>query len=459
MSEIRGMLTTDQLAQMVQEETIDTVLVVFTDLYGRFLGKRIDAEFFLDNVAKRGAHACDYLLTTDMEMEPVSGYEFANWKKGYGDFHMIPDFSTLRLAAWLLRTAMVICDIQGEMEHSPVAVAPRSLLKKQVELASSLGYEVMVGSELEYYIFQDSYRGAAKKSYKDLDPVGWYIEDYHMLQGTREEDLNGTVRNCLRKSGVPVESSKGEWGLGQHELNVRYADAMSMADRHCILKQCMKETADQLGCSVTFMAKCSADQAGSSNHIHLSLWKGGKNRFQGRQPFGPITCSSFFRWFLGGWLIHIPDFMVFYAPTVNSYKRYQASSWAPTRIAWSYDNRTAGFRVIGDGDSLRIECRIPGADSNPYLAFAAAIASGLDGIIHKIEPPEIFKGDAYSAQNLPHVPKNLQEAVEKFEQSKFAKDTLGEDVVRHYAHFFQTEQNHFENAVTDWERLRYFERI
>jgi glutamine synthetase len=353
----------------------------------------------------------------------------------------------------------VICDVKDEMNHSPVEVAPRSLLKKQVELASSLGYEVMVGSELEYYIFQDSYRAASEKSYLNLDPAGWYIEDYHMLQGTREENLNATVRNCLKKSGVPVESSKGEWGLGQHELNVRYTDAVNMADRHCILKQCMKEVADQLGCSVTFMAKWSANQAGSSNHIHLSLWEKGKNIFGGDQQFGPVRCSPVFRWFLGGWLDHVPEFMVFYAPTVNSYKRYQASSWAPTRVVWSYDNRTVGFRVIGHGDSLRIECRIPGADSNPYLAFTAAIASGLDGIINKIEPPKILEGDAYTAQNLQRIPKNLQEALEMFEQSKFVKSTLGDDVVQHYMHFFQTEQNDFENAVTDWERLRYFERI
>lgn len=459
MSEIRGMLTMDQLAQMVKEDAIDTILVVFTDLYGRFLGKRVDAEFFMDAVAKTGAHACTYLLTSDMEMEPVSGYEYANWDKGYGDFHMVPDFSTLRLAGWLPRTAMVICDAKDEMDHSPVEIAPRSLLKKQVELASSFGYEVMVGSELEYYIFQDSYRAASEKSYQNLDPAGWYIEDYHMLQGTREEDLNGTVRNYLKKSGVPVESSKGEWGLGQHELNVRYTDAVNMADRHCILKQCMKEVADQLGCSVTFMAKWSANQAGSSNHIHLSLWEKGKNIFGGDQQLGPVKCSSVFRWFLGGWLNHVPEFMVFYAPTVNSYKRFRASSWAPTRIVWGYDNRTVGFRVIGHGDSLRIECRIPGADSNPYLAFTAAIASGLDGVINKIEPPKILEGDAYTAQNLPRVPKNLQEALEKFEQSKFVRSTMGDDVVQHYKHFFQTEQNDFENAVTDWERLRYFERI
>ncbi|RIK36197.1 MAG: glutamine synthetase [Chloroflexi bacterium] len=459
MAEVRGMLTLAQLAEQVQHGAIDTVLVVFTDLYGRFMGKRFDAEFFVEEIAHHGTHGCDYLLTVDMEMEPVPGYRFANWERGYGDFHLVPDLTTLRIASWLDRTALVLCDVENEQAHEAVAVAPRTLLRCQLDYAAALGYHAKAASELEYFIFQDSYRDAATKGYQGLTPAGWYIEDYHALQGAREEAFNGTVRRHLRNSGIPVENSKGEWGLGQHELNVRYADALTMADRHALYKQCLKEVADQMGISVTFMAKFAANAAGSSCHIHLSLWRGDDNAFAGDQEFGPVRCSDTFRWFLGGWLHHLPELMVFYAPTINSYKRYQAGSWAPTRIAWSYDNRTAGFRVVGHGKSLRIECRVPGADCNPYLVYAAALAAGLDGIASQIEPPAVFTGDVYAAQHLPRIPLSLRAATDLFEQSAFARQAFGEEVVEHYTHFFRMEQAAFDTAVTDWERKRYFERI
>ncbi len=459
MSTPRGMLTLDELAQLTGQGEIDTVLVVFTDLYGRFMGKRFDAEFFVDHVAQEGTHACDYLLTVDMEMNPVPGYRFANWELGYGDVHLVPDLGTLRRAAWLDRTALVLCDVVDQRTHDLVEVAPRTILRRQVEAAERMGFTAMAASELEYYLFQDSYRDAARKGYTDLEPAGWYIEDYHAFQGTREEFFHGAVRRALRESGVPVENSKGEWGLGQHELNVRYADVLTMADRHAIYKQCMKDVAEGLGVSVTFMAKFAADQAGSSCHIHLSLWQEDRPVFPGDQSLGPVQVSDLFRWFLGGWIAHVPEMMVFYAPTVNAYKRYQAGSWAPTRLAWSKDNRTAGFRVVGHGPSLRIESRVPGADCNPYLAFAAALASGLDGIARQIEPPPHFAGDVYKAQELPHVPRTLKEAVDLFEQSPFTHEVLGGDVVEHYAHFFREEVAAFEAAVTDWERRRYFERI
>jgi len=271
-----------------------------------------------------------------------------------------------------------------------------------------------------------------------LQAAGWYLEDYHVLQGTREEKLNGSVRRHLSQSGVPVECSKGEWGKGQHELNVRYADALTMADRHAVFKQCFKEVADTLGMSVTFMAKPAAGQAGSSCHLHLSLWKDGQNAMAGKGKLGPVLCSDTFRWFLGGWIAHVPEFMVFYAPTVNSYKRFRAGSWAPTRLAWCYDNRTASFRVVGAGPSLRIECRIPGADCNPYLAIAAAIASGLEGIARKTEPPPIFEGDVYSATEMPSIPATLREASDLFAASPLVRDTLGAEVQTHYAHFFRS---------------------
>ena len=308
-------------------------------------------------------------------------------------------------------------------------------------------------------IFNTSYRQAASAGYAGLDPAGWYLEDYHVLQGTREEALNGAVRRHLAQSGIPVECSKGEWGKGQHELNLRYADALIMADRHVLLKQCLKEVADRLGMSVTFMAKYDASQAGSSCHVHLSLWRDGRSLMAGGGRLGPVQCSDVFQWFLGGWIAHVPEFMVFYAPTVNSFKRYRSGSWAPTRLAWSYDNRTSSFRVVGNGQSLRIECRIPGADCNPYLAFAAALASGLDGIARKIEPPPLFEGDAYAAKALPCIPPTLREAAGLFSSSPFVRETLGADVAEHYAHFFLVEQDAYDAAVTDWERKRYFEQI
>jgi len=459
MAQIRGMLTLDELAQSVQREEIDTVLVMFTDLYGRFMGKRFDAEFFLEEIGALGTHGCDYLLTVDIEMEPVPGYQFANWERGYGDFHLKPDMRTLRVASWLERTALVLCDVEDEETHQLIPFAPRAILRRQLAHAAEMGYGAQAASELEFYVLQDSYRDAAARRYSGLQPASWYIEDYHMLQGTREEPLIGAVRRHLRNSGVPVENSKGEWGLGQHELNVRYTDALTMADRHVIYKQCLKEVADSMGMSVTFMAKYEAGRAGSSCHIHMSLWADDHNVFIGDQSMGAAQVSDEFRWFLGGWMHHLPDLMVCYAPTVNSYKRYEDESWAPTRLAWSYDNRTAGFRVVGRGSSLRIECRVPGADCNPYLAYAAALASGLDGITHQIEPPSMFEGDVYSAQYLPHVPKTLRAATDRFEQSEFTQTAFGADVVEHYTHFWRVEQEAFDRAVTDWERHRYFERI
>ena len=429
------------LRQLVDAGSVETVVAAFTDHYGRLMGKRFDASFFLDNVAAHGTHACNYLLTTDAEMQPVPGYRFANWELGYGDFHLLPDLNTLRLTTWQPQTAFVHCDV----DH--VAVAPRSILKKQIAAAASLGYHAMAASELEYFAYRQTYRAAHEQDYQKLDPLSWYLEDYNLLQGSREEFFTAAVRRHLRQSGIPVENSKGEWGLGQHEVNVRYSDILSMADNHVLFKQCLKEIAEQCGISVTFMAKPHHGQAGSSCHLHLSL-----------SQFSDLH-SDTFRHFLGGWIAHAPEFMVFYAPTVNSYKRYEDLSWAPTRLAWSKDNRTAGFRVVGEGKSLRIENRIPGADANPYLAFAASLASGIDGIVNKIEPPPVFLGDVYSARSLPRVPYTLGEATSLFAASEFTKRVLGPEVVEHYAHFFRTEQKAFDAAVTDWERRRYFEKI
>ncbi|MFN2644266.1 MAG: glutamine synthetase family protein [Burkholderiales bacterium] len=454
-----GMLDLAELAKLTRTGEIETVVTGFTDHYGRLLGKRFDAEMFVEDIAAHGAHACDYLLTVDMEMEPVPGYKFANWELGYGDFHLVPDMKTLRRASWLEKTALVICDVKDEKTHDLVGVAPRSILRRQVEAARKTSFQAFAATELEHYLFRTSYREASQKRYQDLEPAGWYLEDYHILQGTRTESFHALARRHLKHSGVPVETSKGEWGNGQHEVNVRYAEILDMADRHVIFKQCLKEVAEAAGMSLTFMAKPDASQAGSSCHIHLSLWRDNANAFPGNHQLGRAKVSDAFRWFLGGWIAHVPDVMVFYAPTINSYKRYVDASWAPTRLAWSYDNRTAGFRVVGDGNALRIECRIAGADANPYMALAAALASGLDGIANKIEPPELFVGDVYQARNLPRVPYTLAQANERFTASEFAKRAFGADVVEHYAHFFATEVAAYDKAVTDWERKRYFERI
>lgn len=450
-------LSRQELEAGVCAGDIETVILAFPDLYGRLLGKRLDARFFLEH--SPGTHACDYLLTVGMDMEPVQGYRFANWEKGYGDFELAPDWSTLRRAAWLEKTALLLCDVVTRDTHEIVPVAPRSILRRQIERAAALGYQVMVGSELEYYVFRNSYREAESVGYSGLQPAGWYLEDYHILQGTRHEPLHAAVRRFLRDSGIPVESSKGEWGRGQHELNLRYAEALEMADRHVLFKQCLKETADRAGLSVTFMAKYDAAQAGSGCHVHASLWQQGRNAFRGERDYAALRASETLGRFLAGWIAHAPEFMVFYAPTVNSYKRYRAGSWAPTRLSWARDNRTAAFRVVGRDESLRIECRLPGADCNPYLCFAAAIASGLDGIERRLEPPPPYSGDSYRAYDLPSLPRTLEEAAECFASSAFVRQALGDEVVEHYAHFYRTEQEAFHAAVTDWERRRYFEQI
>ena len=454
-----GRLTLADLAAGVAADEIDTVIVAFTDHYGRQMGKRFDADFFLDECAANGTHACDYLLTVDMEMTPVEGYDFANWSTGYGDFHLVADLDTLHRAAWVPSSAMVQCDVRDEATHELVSVAPRSVLRRQAQRASELGFSVMAASELEYFAFTESYRTAAGRGHQDLTPRGSYIEDYHLLQAARTEDYTRTARRALSRSGIPVETSKGEAGRGQHELNVRYTDVLAMADRHVVFKEACKEIADQLGISVTFMAKPHSGDVGSSCHIHMSLWDGDLNAFAGETELGGSQVSDTFVHFLGGWLAHASELMLCWAPTINSYKRYQDESWAPTRIAWSRDNRTAGFRVVGSGSSLRIENRLPGADCNPYLAFAAALAAGLDGIEHQLDPGEPSDGDVYRATDVERVPTSLAAATDLFERSDLARRAFGDDVVDHYVHFARVEQAQFDASVTDWERQRYFERI
>lgn len=441
------------------------MVLAFCDHYGRLLGKRLDASFFVDTLVEPvqgdtrslGTHVCDYLFTVDIEMEPMPGFEFSGWESGYGDVHLVPDLATMRPAGWVPGSVWVMCDVARVDDHRLVEIAPRTVLRRAVERLAAAGWTAAAGSELEFYVYTDSYRDAAAARYADLEPVGWYIEDYHLLQGARVEPYVGEVRRALQASGIGVESSKGEWGRGQHELNIRYTEVAEMADRHVLMKHAMKEMADRAGMSVTFMAKPHEDEAGSSGHLHISLWRDGTNAFVG--PDGEP--SEVFRRFLSGWMAHLPDLMLCYAPTINSYKRYRDLSWAPTRVAWSRDNRTVGFRVVGAGDGLRIECRVPGADVHPYLAYAAALGSGLAGIEAGLEPPPPFDGDAYggAAGELPRLPVSLDQAVDRFRSSEIAERIFGREVVGHLVRAAELEVEAFRRAVTDWERVRYFEQI
>lgn len=456
----RGMLDVASLKEWVAQDQIETILVVFPDIYGRLMGKRLTARFFLDEVMDAALHACNYLLACDMEMEPVPGYAFTNWASGYGDFRLRPDMRTLRHATWLDKTALVLCDVYHEAHDALVELAPRTMLRRQIEQAANQGYVAKGASEVELYLFKDSYEDAARKGYIGLQPFGAYIEDYHTFQSTKAETLLGAIRHHLERSGVPVESSKGEWGPGQQEINLRYTDLLEMADRHVLYKHAAKEIAWQQGHAITFMAKWDENCAGSSMHIHISLWgdQGTTPLFPGNVPLDKLQTSDLFRWFLGGWMARVHDIFAFYAPYPASYKRFVAGSFAPTGIAWSYDNRTAGFRIVGHGSSLHIECRAPGADANPYLAFAVTLAAGLDGIANQIEPPPMFVGDVYAARHLPQVPRTLNAAIVALEQSQWAHKTFGESLIAHYLHFFRTEQRKFDAVVTNWERARYFER-
>jgi len=456
---IRGKLSLDELKEDIRSERISTVIVAFPDLYGRLMGKRVTGEFFLGHVLKHGLHMCSYLLATDIEMELVSGYRLSGWHTGYGDVVLVPDLDTLRRASWLPRTAIVLADVErGKLSH----IAPRTILERQLARANDMDILPLGATELEMFLFRESYDEARLKGYRDLRPLGDYIEDYHILQASREEPLIGAIRKHLMASGIPVESSKGEYGPGQHEINIRYSDILEAADRTVLFKEICKEIALEKGRSITFMAKWDEGMSGNSMHIHLSLWdREGRNLFLGNERINgiPAGVSRIFKHFLGGLIAYARELALFFAPTVNSYKRYRAGSFAPTRIVWGYDNRSAGFRVVGGGNSFRIECRLPGADANPYLAFAALLAAGMDGIEKGIAPPPSVTGDAYILEDVPRVPRSLEEALVLFRESEFVRRTFSDLVVEHYSRFAEAELEAYQAAVTDWERARYFERI
>ncbi|HEV3450364.1 MAG TPA: glutamine synthetase family protein [Acidimicrobiia bacterium] len=455
----RGRLDAAALERQIAADEIDTVVVAFTDLQGRLVGKRVTGRFFSDSVLAGGVEACNYLLAVDVDMAPLPGYRFASWEQGYGDLECRPDLATLRRIPWLDKTALVLCDVFGA-SGQPVEVSPRQILRRQVERAAALGFTVMCGSELEFYLFRDSYEEARAKGYADLTYHAPYVQDYHVLQTTRDEYVIRVIRNGMEAAGVPVEFSKGEAGPGQHEINLQYADALEMADRHVIYKNGAKEIAGLAGRAITFMAKYAIDQSGSSCHIHSSLWDrtGGQPQFWGESEVD--HWSPVFRNWLGGLVLHTGELTWLFAPTVNSYKRYQPASWAPTALVWGLDNRTCGFRVVGDGPtSLRVESRVPGADCNPYLAFAATIAAGLHGLAHEEDPGARFDGNAYEAGDVARVPSTVVDAIAALEQSTLAADAFGAEVHQHLVNTAQQEWASFGAVVTDWERRRCFEQL
>ena len=453
-----GKLTFDELKKAVAAGDVDRVIVCFPDMQGRLIGKRMLGRYFVES-AYEETHGCDYLLANDIDMEPVPGYAAANWEKGYGDFVMKPDLSTLRRLPWLPGTALVIADILDHHHRADLAHSPRAILKKQLARLKALKMTAFFASELEFYLFDETYETAAAKRYAELRTAGSYIEDYNILQTTKEEGVMRAIRNGLEAAGIPVENSKGEWGPGQEEINVRYADALTMADNHVVMKNACKEIALLQGKAVTFMAKWRFDLAGSSSHIHNSLWDAAGKKPLFLDQKGEHGMSKLMRAYVAGQLAHAREITWFLAPYVNSYKRFQVGTFAPTKAIWSLDNRTAGFRLCGAGTKgIRIECRIGGADLNPYLAFAALLAAGLEGIEKGMELEAPFVGDAYLGRTLREVPKTLREATETMKGSKMLRAAFGDEVIDHYVHTAEWEQFEYDRRITDWELKRGFER-
>ena len=450
-----GHLTLDELRALATQGEIDTVLLCGVDMQGRLMGKRFHVQHFLDS-AWQETHCCNYLLATDLEMWTVDGYESTSWERGYGDYTLRPDLSTLRRAAWLEGTALVLSDILDHHGHDPVAHSPRALLKAQIARLEAMGLTATAATELEFFLFEKSFDELRRDHYRNLVPISGYNEDYHILQTTKEEPVLRALRNGLYLSGVPVESSKGEAEAGQEELNIRYAEALLTADHHTIAKHAAKEVGWQKGHAVSFLPKWHPARVGSAAHVHISIQKDGKPVFH--DPDAELGFSGTGRHFLGGLLKYAGEITYFFAPYVNSYKRFQKGSFAPTRRVWSVDNRTAAFRLCGDSTpAVRIECRVPGADMNPYLALAALLAAGIRGIEEKLDPGKPSTGDAYEGESR-EIPTTLMAATLAMAQSEMLKEAFGETVIRHYTRAAEWEQEAFNSAVTDWEIARGFER-
>ena len=483
-------VTRQELESKIRGGQIDTVVMAFPDLQGRLVGKRTTGRFFLESVADSGTENCDYLIACDMDNNPVPGYRFTSYEQGYGDMLAAADWDTIRIIPWVPKTAMIMCDLYDVDTRELIEVAPRTVLRRQVEAAEALGFLPMVASEIEFFLFKDTYDEAHDKGYRDLKPHSPWLEDYHVLQTTKDEYIIGQIRRGLEEAGVPVEFSKGEAGRGQHEINLDYTTAVEMADRNAVYKNGAKEMAALSGRSISFMAKYDFNDTGSSCHIHSSLWSldGNKALFDGHAEHSKHDdaahgdtshdhtvhddtvhddtvhndhhgMSTLFRHYLAGLIATSQEFSLLWAPTINSYKRFQPGSWAPTGIGWGVDNRTLGYRLVGHGKGTRVECRIPGSDANSYFAFAGTLAGGLYGIRHELELGEPFAGNGYEATDIPRIPWNIRDAIELWENSAIAKECFGEDVHHHILTMAKGEWLAFNQSVTDWELRRYWERV
>ncbi len=445
----------EELKKSVAAGEIDTVLACIVDMQGRLMGKRFHAEAFLD-IAEDETHCCNYLLATDLEMATPDGYVSTSWERGYGDYIMKPDLTTLRPVPWLEGTAMCLCDVLDHHTHGPVPHSPREMLKGQVARAAELGFTAVMATELEFFLFQGTADEIAQGGF-NLKPISNYNEDYHIFQTSKEEYVMRPIRNHLRAMGLPIEGSKGEAEAGQEELNLKYAEALDCADHHTLAKHGVKEIAHQNGVAASFLPKWHHDRVGSASHVHQSLWKDGKNVFF--DPDKPHGKSEIMDHYVAGMLKYAAEYTYFMAPYINSYKRFAKGTFAPTQVVWSVDNRTAAFRLCGaESKGVRIECRVPGADMNPYLAQAAMLAAGLKGIEEKLELPASFNGDAYADDEKQHIPRTLDDAREAMLGSEMLKEAFGEEVITHYARAAEWEIEEFNRVVTDYEIARGFEK-
>ncbi len=447
------------LRKQMADGELDTLIVAFTDMQGRLMGKRVNGPAFLDGVIDYGAHFCTYLLGTDMEMNTPDGFRLMNWETGYGDWIAAPVWSTLRTLPWQEKTALVLSDTIDEETHQEIPVSPRTILKRQVAAAAEQGMAIKAGSEFEYYLLTDSYEDLYRKGFTIPERFGFYNEDYHLLQGTKAEPIHGRLRRLMTEARVPIEFSKGEAAPGQHEVNIRYDHVLESADRSVIFKHGAKEIAWLNGFGLTFMAKPDASWTGSSGHLHMSAWDLDTDKglmfTEGAEPYG---MSETMRFFVGGMMKLAREFSIFFAPNVNSYKRFAVASWAPVNVVWGRDNRTTGFRVVGHGPALHVECRFPGGDMNAYLTYAAFIGAGLYGIRNRIEIPPEYKGNGYVATGVDRMPRALHEAIRCLEASEAAVEIFGHDVIDHYLNAARVEQETYDAVVHPWDRERYLER-
>lgn len=451
-----GLLSFDDLKAHVADGSIDTVLACFVDMQGRLMGKRFHGVNFVETSFEE-THCCNYLRATDLEMATPEGYASTSWETGYGDYVMKPDLATIRLVPWLEGTALVLCDILDHDNHLPVPHSPRAILKKQISRLEALGFEAKMATELEFFLFEQSFDEIRKSGFRDLNPISGYNEDYHIFQTTKEEGVMRPIRNHLFNAGLPIENSKGEAEAGQEELNIRYSPALDCADYHSIAKHGIKEISWQHGHAATFLPKWHKDRVGSSSHVHQSLWKNGEAAFFDKSAKHGM--SELMSHYMAGLIKYSPDYTYFLAPYVNSYKRFAKGTFAPTKTVWSVDNRTAGFRLCGENTKgVRVECRIGGSDLNPYLAQAVMLAAGIKGIEDALTLPDPSTGDVYADAKAADIPQTLRAATETLRGSAFLREALGEDVVDHYTRAAEWEQEEFDRVVTDWEIARGFER-